>query len=145
MGRWMARAGAPLLAADQKGRRPWLAPVPLHWRRRLARRSNQSVELALSVSQTAGAPCAPDMLLRRRATPSLDGLSRPERAEALVGAIEVSRAWADRLQGARVVMVDDVLTTGATLNACAEALKAAGVERVDALVFARVERSLDPF
>lgn len=145
MGRWMARVGAGLLAPDAAGRRPFLAPAPLHWRRRLARRANQSAELATAIAAESGAPLAVDALRRVRATPSLDGLTRAARAEALKGSVAVSKGWADRLRGARVVLVDDVLTTGATLNACVAALEAGGAARVDALVFARTERSVEAF
>lgn len=141
MGRWMARAGAPLLAPDAEGRSPWLVPAPLHWRRRMIRKSNQAAALAAAVSRESGAPLAETALRRLRATPQLDGLSRAARAEALREAIAPSDAWSERIAGARAVLIDDVLTTGATLNACAEALQAMGARRVDALVFARVSRA----
>lgn len=142
MGAWMARAGAPLLA-EADGARPYLIPAPLHWRRRLARKSNQAALLAAAVARESGAPLAEDALRRPRPTPSLEGLSREARAAALADAIRLAPGWAARLRGARVVLVDDVLTTGATLNACAAALRAAGAAEVDALLFARAGRGLD--
>ncbi|MEL6980550.1 MAG: phosphoribosyltransferase family protein [Pseudomonadota bacterium] len=131
-------SGAALLAPDDKGLRPWLAPTPLHWRRRLARRGDQAAALAGAVARETGAPLATGALRRVKATPRLEGFSRRARAEALRDVIAPRRGWARRIEGARVVMIDDVLTTGATLNACAAALHAMGARRVDALVFARV-------
>lgn len=132
---WMRRAGRPLIdSADL------IAPVPLHWTRRAKRRCNQAAELAREVARLADrrAALAPDLLLRTRATGSQGGLNREERRANLEGAFAVSPRWRDRLAGRRVLLIDDVMTSGATLSACADALTAAGAAEADALVMARV-------
>ena len=137
MGAWMARAGRELLAdADA------LMPVPLHWRRLWARRFNQASALAGTVSNIAGVPVLHDVLKRMRATPQQVGLSRPERANNVQGAFRVSDGHKAQIAGRRVVLVDDVLTSGATVDTCARALLRAGASGVDVLVFARVVASL---
>ncbi len=133
LARHMARAGAALLA-----RADLLAPVPLHPRRLLARRYNQSALLAARLAHLAGKPHAPDILRRRRATPPLGEAGAAERAALVAGAFSVSRRGAARVSGRRVLLVDDVLTSGATAGACAEALLAAGAAAVDVLAAARV-------
>ncbi len=137
MGRWMAHAGAELLAdADA------LVPVPLHWRRLWARRFNQSAALAGIIATAGKVPVADRVLLRVKSTPQQVGLTRAERAENVQGAFRVG----DRTQvaGRRLILVDDVLTSGATAEACARTLTRAGAARVDVLVFARVVAPLRP-
>ena len=143
-GQWLARAAAELLDdADL------IAPVPLHWRRLAWRRYNQAALLAQALARAAAAPhpatrrLVPDLLRRRRATPSQGHLSRHERARNVARAFQVSRHYMDRVAGARVLLVDDVLTTGATVGACAQALRAAGAARVDVVTLARVVRPVD--
>ena len=133
MGRWMTRAGRELLdGADA------LIPVPLHWRRLWARRFNQSAALAGAISRLAGPPVLHDAVQRVRATPQQVGLSKTERAENVQGAFKVDPARKAEIAGKRLVVVDDVLTSGATTEACARALLRAGAGHVDVLVFARV-------
>jgi len=133
MGRWMARAGTQLLdGADM------LIPVPLHWRRAWRRRYNQSGALARVIERQSGVRLRTDLLQRVRATEQQVGLSRPQRASNVQGAFAVSAAGKAELQGRRVVLIDDVLTSGATLDACARALLRAKAAEVDVLVFARV-------
>jgi ComF family protein len=132
LGRWMARAGHELLAdADA------LVPVPLHWRRLWARRFNQSAALARAISDAAGIPVT-TALKRVRATPQQVGLSRSERAENVQGAFRVPAAGKAEIAGRRLVLIDDVLTSGSTVDACARVLLRGGAAQVDVLVFARV-------
>ena len=134
-GAWMARAGSELLAdADL------IAPVPLHWRRLLSRRYNQAVLLARGVARQAARPLAPDLLRRVRWTGSQAGLKARERRSNVRQAFEVHPRWASGVRGKGVVLVDDVLTTGATVEACARALQRAGASHVDVLTLARVIR-----
>ncbi|PYF01499.1 ComF family protein [Rhodopseudomonas faecalis] len=133
MGRWMARAAAPLIAdADL------IVPVPLHWRRGFSRRYNQSGALALAISRACGRPLAGDVLRRIRPTAHQIGLSRAERAANVQGAFRVPPERASAVQGRRILLVDDVLTSGATADACARALLRAKAAAVDLVVFARV-------
>jgi len=133
MGRWMARAGAELLdGADV------LIPVPLHWRRGWSRRYNQSGALARSIARQSGVPVAVDTLRRVRPTQQQVGLSRADRARNVQGAFKVAAGRTGRIHGRRVVLIDDVLTSGTTVDACARALLRARAAQVDVLVFARV-------
>ncbi len=129
----MARAGAALLAAAD-----WLVPVPLHRRRLLSRRYNQSALLAQHLSRLSGRPTVLDGLRRTRATPSLGHKTGTERRAEVAGAFAVRPSRQGRLADARVLLIDDVMTSGATADACARALLAAGAARVDVLVAARV-------
>ncbi len=129
--RWMARAGADVLAdADL------LTPVPLHALRLWRRRFNQAAALAAEISRQTGKPCNLSALLRVKATRSQIGLTRAQRAENVQGAFRA--AARAQVRGLNVVLIDDVLTSGATANAASRALLRAGAKRVDVLVFARV-------
>ena len=133
MGRWMARAGSMLLAGADV-----LVPVPLHWRRLWARRFNQSAALAKSIAQASGVPIAHEALKRIKATAQQVGLSKVERAENVQGAFRVPPEGKAEIRGRHVVLIDDVLTSGATADTCARALLRGGATSVDVLVFARV-------
>ena len=113
-------------------------PVPLHWRRRWARRFNQSAMLAAAVSKASGVPVAAACAQARKATAQQVGLSRTERAANIQGAFRVPPEGKAAVVGRRLVLVDDVLTSGATVEGCAKALLRAGAANVDVLVFARV-------
>jgi len=129
---WMARSGGVLLE-----RTDVIVPVPLHWRRLFKRRFNQSAELAQHLSAISYVPCIPDLLVRDKSTPTQDGLTKEERHENQRGVFSVHRR---REVPKNILLIDDVMTTGATLSACADTLRAAGAERIDALVLARVAR-----
>jgi ComF family protein len=139
MGRWMARAGQELLAEADV-----LVPVPLHWRRGWSRRYNQSGALARVISRQTGVKLASEALRRVRATEQQIGLSRSQRASNVQGAFKVAPERAAEIEGRRVVLVDDVLTSGATTDACARALLRAKAAQVDVLVFARVVDTMRP-
>lgn len=129
----MARAGASLLREAEV-----IVPVPLHRRRLLARRYNQAALLARVLGRLSGRPAVPDALRRTRATVSLGHLGRFEREAAVTGAFAVRARRQAAVAGRRVLLVDDVLTSGATAGACTAALLAAGAHSVDVLVAARV-------
>lgn len=133
LGGWMARAGRELLAdADA------MVPVPLHWSRLFQRRYNQSAILARELSRIAKVPVEDDILLRTRATRPQVGLARKERARNVQGAFAIAPGARIRVKGKKLVVIDDVLTSGATADACARILRRAGAVRVDMLVLARV-------
>ncbi len=113
-------------------------PIPLHYRRLLWRRFNQANALAEVISKISKVPLDPFVLTRTKATPSQVGLTRTQRADIMHGAFAVPEAEKIKIEGRSVLLVDDVLTSGATLNAAARMLLRAGAARVDALVFARV-------
>ena len=133
LGHWMRRAGGDVLdGADL------IVPVPLHWTRLFARRYNQAGLLAHAIHRAGGPPVAPDWLVRRRRTPSQGRLGPVARARNVRGAFAL-RPGCD-VAGKRLVLVDDVLTTGATAESCARVLLKAGAKAVDLLVLARVVR-----
>jgi ComF family protein len=133
MGRWTGHAGRELLAEADA-----LVPVPLHWRRQWARRFNQSAMLAATISAESGVPVAAAALKRVKATAQQVGLTRSERAANIQGAFRVPEEGKAAVVGRRLVLVDDVLTSGATVEGCARALLRAGAANVDVLIFARV-------
>jgi ComF family protein len=133
MGRWVTYAGRELLTEADA-----LVPVPLHWRRLWARRFNQSAMLAATISAETGVPIAAGALKRVKATVQQVGLSRAERGDNIQGAFKVPDTGKAAVAGRRLVLVDDVLTSGATVEGCAKALLRAGAANVDVLVFARV-------
>jgi len=132
---WMLRAGAELLAESDV-----LVPVPLHRRRLWARRFNQSAVLAKAVAKSAGKRCLPDGLVRLRATVPQQGLTRKDRRDNVHNAFALNPRYADDIAGKTVMLVDDVFTSGATLNECARTLKKAGAARVFVLTVARVTK-----
>ena len=132
---WMARAGAELVAGADV-----VAPVPLHRWRLVRRRYNQAAILANAIGHLRGKRVVPDLLVRRRATPSQGHLGRSQRHRNVAGAFALHPSRAQAAKGARILLVDDVLTTGATAEACARTLRNAGAKAVDLLVLARVVR-----
>ncbi len=135
-GAWLVRAGVPLLKSGTV-----VAPVPLHRRRLFRRRYNQSALLALALGRATGARVQVDLLKRVKSTPSLGGLSASARHRTVRGAFAVPNSRMGEIQEAHVLLIDDVMTTGATVDACAAVLKRAGAARVDVLTLARVVRA----
>src|SRR5436190_2721319 len=121
IGRWMARAGRELTAEADA-----LVPVPLHWRRLWTRRFNQSAALAEAIARESGVAVAHSALRRAKATQQQVGLSRAERATNVQGAFRVAADAKPEVAGRRLILIDDVLTSGATSDACARALLRAG-------------------
>ena len=130
---YMARAGTELLAAAEI-----LVPVPLHRARLFRRRYNQAALLAHALGRAARRPVTLDVLRRVRGTTPLGAKSAEERAVVLAGAIEMRPSRAAGIAGRRVLLVDDVMTSGATANVCAAVLLGAGAAAVDVLAAARV-------
>lgn len=135
---WMAQAGRELLAEADR-----IVPIPLHPKRLRMRRFNQSALLAKALADRVGRPFDPDLLERVKATETQAGKSASGRARNLAGAFRVRPEAAARLRGGSVVVVDDVRTTGATLEAAARALKRGGAGRVHAVTLLRVVRPRD--
>ncbi|WP_082609898.1 ComF family protein [Bosea sp. Root381] len=133
LGRMMAQAGRELLPDAEL-----IVPVPLHRMRLWSRRFNQAAALAQILHRQAGIPHAPLALARVKRTRQQVGLTRAQRADNLQGAFRVEPAAKPQIEGRRILLVDDVLTTGATANAAARALLRAGAKAVDVLTFARV-------
>jgi ComF family protein len=117
----MARAGAELLMDAEL-----LVPVPLHRARLTARRFNQANALAQAISVQCGVPADPFVLARVKPTPRQVGLSRAQRAVNLQGAFRIAEGMAQRIEGRKIVLIDDVMTSGATANAAARALLRGG-------------------
>lgn len=133
MARLMAQAGRDVLAEADL-----ILPVPLHVFRLWRRRFNQAALLARHLAKATQKKWRTDALVRVRATPSQVSLSRLERHRNVSGAFAVPGPAEAHVYGRRILLVDDVLTTGATLDACARTLRRAGATHVDALTFARV-------
>ena len=130
-GRWLSEAGAALIAECDV-----IIPVPLARWRLLTRRFNQSQILAAEIAKRTGKPVAPFSLLRVRTTKNQVGLSRTERRRNVAGAFAVAPGQLASVAGKAVLLIDDVVTTGATASSAARALKKAGAARVDVLALA---------
>lgn len=133
---WMLRAGRAILLPGMV-----VAPVPLHRWRLVSRRFNQSALLSQGVAEGAGVAHWPDLLHRTRKTRVQDGMGTDERYANLDGAIAVHPRYRERLRDRTVLLVDDVMTSGATLSAASEACLAAGADEVRVLVLARVAKA----
>jgi ComF family protein len=133
LARWMASAGADLLQDAEL-----IVPVPLHYFRLVRRGFNQSVWLAAALARRSGAQLTVDALKRVRATPIQGGLSAEGRRRNVQGAFRVRKGREALLMGKRILLIDDVLTTGATAEACSRVMKRAGAKCVDVLTLARV-------
>ncbi len=133
---WVSRAADDLLAEADA-----VAPVPLHRSRLLARRYNQAAEIARPLARRHGLSFLPDTLVRSKRTESQAGKSGSGRRRNVAGAFAVPPGRRKRVEGRRILLIDDVLTTGATAEACARALLAAGASAVDLAVVARVREA----
>jgi ComF family protein len=135
LARWLARTGETLIEdADL------IVPVPLHWTRLFQRRFNQAAMLALALGRQSGKPVVPDALERRKRTKPQGRSSRDQRRRNVAGAFAVSRRHRAAIADRRVLLIDDVRTTGATIEACCRALLGAGAASVDVLTLALVVR-----
>lgn len=133
--RWLLRAAQPILHPGMI-----VAPIPLHWLRLLRRRYNQSALLSGHLARLAALDHIPDLLLRSRRTATQDGRDRDGRFRNVSGAIRPNPRHAPRLRDADILLIDDVMTSGATLAAATEACLAAGANRVSIAVLARVAK-----
>ncbi|MEM9332664.1 MAG: ComF family protein [Pseudomonadota bacterium] len=131
---WMMVAGGALL--DDAN---YIVPVPLHVSRLRKRRFNQSAELARCIGKSRNLAYAPELLIRRKATRQQVGLTENQRERNVSGAFSVPEASKPVLSGKRILLVDDVYTTGATVKAATRALLRAGASNIDVLVLAKVE------
>lgn len=136
-GQWLFRAVQPILVPGML-----VAPVPLHWLRLFRRRYNQAALLSASVASLAGLEHCPDLLWRSQTTPSQEGRNRDARFANVNRAIRAHPGRLSRMEGRHILLVDDVMTSGATLAAAAEACAEAGAIGVSVLVLARVAKEI---
>lgn len=132
---WMANQARSLTAADTL-----IAPIPLYWSRFLRRRFNQSALLSRAIARHLQTQHVPSLLLRQRATSKLDGKGREERYRILADSITINPKFAEEVIGRPVLLVDDVMTSGATFSAAACACLAAGASQVNVIALARVAK-----
>ncbi|MEM5476579.1 ComF family protein [Pacificibacter sp. AS14] len=135
VGEWLAEAARPLVTTNMI-----VAPVPLHWFRGFRRRYNQSLLLSRRVSRLLELDHCPNLLQRRIATRKLDGMTAQERTDVVSDAITLRPHRAEALKGRHVLLIDDVMTTGATLTACTKACLGGGAIQVSVAVLARVAK-----
>jgi len=132
---WMMRAAQPMLVSDML-----VVPIPLHWLRLIKRRYNQSALLSAAVAKMAGLDHCPDLLIRTRHTGSQEGRDRDSRFANMTDALAPHPRRENRIAGRHILLVDDVMTSGATFAAAAEACIAAGATGVSVLALARVAK-----
>lgn len=133
---WLMKSGGEMLAQADI-----IAPVPLHRWRIIKRRYNQAALISKALAEAANKPHAVDLLIRKRSTPPQGHLKHAERAKNVRKAFVLSAPYVEQVQGARIVLIDDVYTTGATVRECSKVLLKAGASRVDVLTLARVLKS----
>lgn len=132
---WLKMAGERMLSGADL-----IVPVPLHYWRLLRRRYNQAALISLALSVYCDVPCLPQGLIRVRSTPSQGHLKAKERFKNVRRAFAVPDRYKDQIAGKKIVLIDDVFTTGATVNECTKALMKAGAEKVSVLTLSRVVR-----
>ncbi|MCW8915090.1 MAG: ComF family protein [Magnetovibrio sp.] len=135
LAKWMFASGRDLLDDSDL-----IVPVPLHWTRLFSRRYNQAALLALQLGRLSDVPVLTNALVRKRKTPSQGRMGRGARARNVQGAFAINPRARNQLQGQRIVLVDDVYTTGATVRAVAKVLKRGGATQINVLTLARVVR-----
>ena len=133
--KWMALSATPLITSKTV-----LVPVPLHWTRLVSRRYNQAAELARALASLTDTPVIPDALVRPRRTPQMRRQSREDRFSALAGSMTAHPKRAVQLRDRHVLLIDDVMTTGATFAAATEACLTAGADHVNVLALARATK-----
>lgn len=133
---WLEKSGMPMLKPDTV-----LVPIPVHWTRMVTRRYNQAAELSRALAHRTKLDHCPDALVRTRKTAKQDGMTVDQRFANLHGAIETNPKRADSVTGKRVCLIDDVMTSGATLTVSTSALLSAGADSVCVLVLARVDKA----
>ena len=134
-GKWMLRSLGGILTPNMI-----VTPIPLHWFRFWRRRYNQSALLAREIAKQSGLLYAPDLLKRKKHTRSLDGLSRDERFALMQSRISLNPRWRHKIRGRDVLIVDDVMTSGATLAAASDAANVAGAGQICIVALARVQK-----
>jgi len=132
----MVQAGEELLQEAEL-----IIPVPLHWSRLFARRYNQSALLVKSIAEQTGTPMCQDLLIRHRKTPSQGTLGAKDRVRNVRAAFSIRMPKLSLAEGKNILLIDDVLTTGSTVNGCARVLLRHGAKSVDVLTLARVVRA----
>jgi ComF family protein len=116
-----------------------ILPVPIHFMKRIKRKYNQSELLAMELTKLSGIPYEPRILKKIKPTPQQEGLSRGIRLKNVRGSFGADEKYSDLLRGKKIILADDVLTTGATANECAKVLKKYGAAEVTVLTVARVD------
>ena len=114
-----------------------LVPVPLHWLRLIKRRYNQASILSIELAKMANVNCWPDALTRTRHTPPQGHKNARDRHQNVSGAFDIHPSYTEKISGKNIVLIDDVFTTGATIEECAKVLKSAGAKTVNVLAIAR--------
>lgn len=132
---WMLRAAGSILEPGML-----VVPIPLHWRRLFKRRYNQSALISVAIAKAAALDHCPDLLIRRRATDTQDGRGRDARFANVADAIALHPKRGPMAEGRHILLVDDVMTSGATLAAAAEACVAGGATAVSVVTLARVAK-----
>ncbi len=136
-GNWLAQTAKPLDLSPET----LVVPIPLHWARLAKRRYNQAALLAQSFAKEAHLNVCPDVLIRPQSTPSLEGRSRYQRFEVLADSISVHPRRRHRIVQRPIIILDDVMTSGATLASATKVLIEAGAKHVDVLVLARADKA----